>query len=382
MLYRKAGKTDMSVSVIGLGAEYLDGKPYETVEETINAALEQGINFMDVFMPGPDVRQKIGKALKGKRDKFIIQGHIGSVDLNQQYDITRDLPTCKKYFEDLLKYLDTDYIDFGMLFFIDSEEALKDIFDKGIVDYAQDLKKKGIIRGIGASAHNPVSAAKLVETGVIDLLMFSINPAFDMVPSTSSVFDLLDKPNDIDFTLQMDPVRAQLYQLCEQKGVAISVMKTLGAGKLLSTEHSPFKQAMSVGQCVHYALTRPAVVSTLLGCKSRAEILDAVKYLSMTDEERDYSDVIKTRQGDFKGSCVYCNHCLPCPSNINIADVNKYLDIAKLNEKAIPPSIIQHYDSLEHHGSECISCGSCEERCPFSVPIIKNMEKAASVFGK
>jgi predicted aldo/keto reductase-like oxidoreductase len=381
MLYRKAGKTDMQLSVIGLGAEHLDGKPYATVDETISAAIEQGINFMDVFMPGPEVRQNIGKALAGKRDKFFIQGHIGSVDLNQQYDISRDLPTCKTYFENLLKYLNTDYIDFGMLFFIDSEDDLKNIFDKGIVDYVQSLKKAGTIRAIGASSHNPVTAAKLVETGVIDLLMFSINPAFDMIPSTSSVFDLLDKPDSHGFTLQMDPVRAQLYQLCEQKGVAISVMKTLGAGKLLSQEHSPFKQAMSVGQCVHYALTRPAVVSTLLGCKSRAEILDAVKYLSMTDEEKDYSDIIKTRQGDFKGSCVYCNHCLPCPSNINIADVNKYLDIAKLNEKKIPPSIVQHYKSLEHHGSECISCGSCEERCPFSVPIIKNMEKAASVFG-
>ncbi len=372
----------MSVSVIGLGAEHLDGKPYETVDETIGAAIEQGINFIDVFMPGPEVRKNIGKALQGKRDKVFIQGHIGSVDLNQQYDISRDLPTCKTYFENLLTYLQTDYIDFGMLFFIDSEEDLKNIFDNGIVDYAQSLKKSGTIRAIGASAHNPVTAAKLVETGVIDLLMFSINPAFDMVPSTSSVFDLLEKPADIDFSLQMDPVRAHLYRLCEQKGVAISVMKTLGAGKLLSREHSPFKQAMSVGQCVHYALTRPAVVSTLLGCKSESEILDAVTYFSMTDAEKDYSDIIKTRQGDFKGSCVYCNHCLPCPSNINIADVNKYLDIAKLNEQAIPPSITRHYQSLEHHASECIACGSCESRCPFSVPVIKNMEKAASVFGE
>jgi predicted aldo/keto reductase-like oxidoreductase len=382
MLYRKAGKTDMSVSVIGLGAEHPDGKPYEQVEETINAAMEQGINFMDAFMPGPDIRQKLGKALKGNRDKFIIQGHIGSVDLNQQYDITRDLPTCKKYFEDLLKYLDTDYIDFGMLFFIDSEEALKDIFDKGIVDYAQSLKKAGTIRAIGASSHNPVIAAKLVETGVVEHLLFSINPAFDMIPASSSVFDLLDKPADHGHTLQMDPVRAQFYQLCEQKGVSISVMKTLGAGKLLTNEHSPFKKAMTVGQCVHYALTRPAVVSSMLGCKTRAEILDSVKYLSMTDKEKDYADVIKTRQGDFKGSCVYCNHCLPCPSNINIADVNKYLDIAKLNENAIPSSIVQHYTSMDHCGGECISCGSCEERCPFSVPVIKNMEKAASLFGK
>ncbi|GHV47139.1 hypothetical protein AGMMS49546_36440 [Spirochaetia bacterium] len=61
--------------------------------------------------------------------------------------------------------------------------------------------------------------------------------------------------------------------------------------------------------------------------------------------------------------------------------MNKYLDIAVLDEKAIPPSIVQHYKALARHGGDCIACGSCEERCPFGVPVIKNMEKAAGVFG-
>lgn len=42
----------MSASVIGLGTEHLDNAPYEQVKETIDAALSQGINIMDVFMPG------------------------------------------------------------------------------------------------------------------------------------------------------------------------------------------------------------------------------------------------------------------------------------------------------------------------------------------
>ena len=52
MEYRKIGKTEMSASVIGLGTEHLDNRPYETVEETIHAALDNGINIMDLFMPG------------------------------------------------------------------------------------------------------------------------------------------------------------------------------------------------------------------------------------------------------------------------------------------------------------------------------------------
>ena len=84
MKYQKIGNTDMSASIIGLGAEYLDGKPYKKVEETINAALNHNINIIDVFMPGEEVRRNIGKALGKRREKVIIQGHVGSVDLNEQ----------------------------------------------------------------------------------------------------------------------------------------------------------------------------------------------------------------------------------------------------------------------------------------------------------
>jgi predicted aldo/keto reductase-like oxidoreductase len=361
-----------------LGAEHLDNKPYETVETIINTALEQGINIMDVFMPGQIVRQNIGKVLKGRRDKMLIQGHICSTDINEQYDRSRDLPIVKKYFEDLFRFLDTDYIDIGMLFFIDTEKDFSDVFETEILRYAQDLKKSGRIRAIGASSHNPVIAKRVVETGVVDLLMFSINPAFDMASADTYVLDYLEK-GIMDFEKKLDHDRAALYRLCEQRGVAITTMKTLGAGKLLSPEHTPFARPMTVARCIHYALTRPAVVSALIGCATKDQVLEAAAYLDKSDAERDYSEIIRDFQGDFKGHCVYCNHCLPCPSGINIADVHKYLDIALLDETNIPPSILSHYRALS--AEDCTGCGSCEDRCPFSVPIVRNMKKAAALLG-
>ena len=370
----------MSASIIGLGLEHLDNKPYEAVEPVISAALERGVNILDLFMPGEAVRQHVGKAIAGKRDKVLIQGHIGSTDINQQYDISRDLKTIKKYFEDLLRCLNTDYIDFGMLFFIDSEKNFTDIFEGDSLPYALELKKKGVIRAIGASSHNPVIARKVVETGVIDLLMFSINPAFDMVPASTNVLDYLGEEST-NIELKMDPDRAALYRVCEQRNVAITVMKTLGAGKLLSPGFTPFGKPLTAAQCIHYALTRPAVVSVLTGCSTVEQVVETSGYLNAKAEERDYSGIIRNYQGSMKGSCVYCNHCLPCPSEINIASVNKYLDIAVLEEGKIPPSVASHYRSLEHHGSECVSCGNCEERCPFSVAVMQNMKKAAALFG-
>jgi len=381
MLYRPVGTTGMSASVIGLGAEYLDFKPYEAIEPVINTALEHGINIMDVFMPGQEVRQNIGRALAGRRDKMLIQGHIGSTDINEQYDKSRDLKTIKTYFENLLRCLNTDYIDIGMLFFVDSEKDYDDVFGGDSLAYALELKKQGYIRAIGASSHNPVTARTMVETGLIDVLMFSINPSFDMTPANADVLDYY-QGKAIDYEMKLDGDRAALYRVCEQRGVAITVMKALGGGKLISPEHTPFARPLSVTQCLHYVLTRPSVVSALLGFASGEQILEALKYLDAGEEERDYSAVIKDYQGSLKGSCVYCSHCLPCPAHINIAAVNKYLDIAVLDESRIPPSVAGHYRELEHRAGECTACGSCEQRCPFSVPVAQNMKKAAALFGR
>ncbi len=378
MEYRKIGNTGMSASIIGLGAEHLDGKPYSVVEETIHAALEHDINIIDVFMPGQEVRRNIGKALGDRRKDVIIQGHIGSVDLSQQYDISRDLTVCKKYFEGLLDNLGTDYIDVGMLFFMDSDEALEQIHSNGIVDYVLGLKEKGIIRAIGMSSHNPKVARKVLETGIVDLMMFSINPAFDMTPPDKDVLDTMEELEKQQY-ITIDPVRNELYKYCEQQNIAITVMKTFGGGRLLSAEHSPFQKAMTPTQCIHYALTRPGVVSALIGCQSAKQIEEAVNYLNTTDEARDYMHIISGYQGELSGKCVYCNHCQPCPANIDIAMVNKYLDIALLDIARIPPSIIQHYRALFANGADCIACGSCEEKCPFSVPVIRNMERAAEL---
>ncbi len=379
MNFREIGRTGRLSSIIGLGCEYLDGRPYNQVKDTIDAALENDINLFDVFMPGRDVRENIAKALGVLRNKVMIQGHIGSTDIGQKYDISRDLPVVQCYFEDLLRIFG-GYIDFGMMFFIDSEQDYNGVFNTGFADYVQRLKKKGDIGHIGFSSHNPEMAMRVIRTGLPEMLLFSINLAFDLYPATTYVLNELDHGLDPGAFRGIDPKRAALYKLCEQKGVGITVMKTLGAGKLISAEHTPFQQPMTIAQCIHYALTRPAVASVLLGCKTGGEVLDAIRYLDMSDSERDYTPLLGTLRNDFRGNCVYCSHCQPCPAEIDIADVNKYLDIARLDEENIPTSIRSHYLGLAHSGRDCTGCGNCESRCPFGVSIIDNMAAAARIF--
>jgi len=376
MEYRTLGKTGLKTSMLGHGCEHLDGgKPYEQIKETIDVALEGGVNIFDVFMPGKEVREAVAKALGNRRKDVIIQGHIGSTDINKQYDISRDLPTVQRYFEDLLRIFG-GHIELGMLFFIDSEEDYKNVFETEFITYVQKLKKQGDIGHIGFSSHNPKTAMKVIETGIPEMLMFSINPAFDMLPSTEYVFDHTDKGFGKDLFRGLDPERAALYTLCEQKQIGITAMKPFGSGKLMSPEHTPFAKPLTTAQCLHYVLSRPAVSSVLPGCKTATEMNDVLNYLKATPAEKDYAQAILTIRNDFKGSCVYCNHCQPCPENIDIATVCKYLDIAKLTPSDIPPSIKSHYQSLENKGRDCTQCGHCEKRCPFDVTIIKNMAEA------
>jgi hypothetical protein len=356
------------------------GKPYPQIKATLDAALDGGINILDIFMPGEDIREAIAKALGQRRKEVIIQGHIGSTDIKQQYDISRDLPTMQKYFEALLRFYG-GHIELGMLFFIDSDEDFGHVFDGGAADYAQRLKRQGDIGHIGFSSHNPKTAIKAIHTGLPEMLMFSINPAFDMLPADLHVFDHADKGFGRELFKGIDPERAALYTLCEQRQIGITAMKSLGSGKLLSAEHTPFAQPMTVAQCVHYALSRPGVAGVLLGSKTADEVNDALRYYSLDDTQRDYAGILSDVRNDFRGSCVYCSHCQPCPMQIDISAVHKYLDIAKLTPEAVPPSIRAHYRGMTRKGDSCTECGHCQSRCPFGVPIADNMKQAERLMG-
>ena len=380
MKYRKLGNTGLSVSEVGFGGEHIDNTPYENVEKVLSTALDHGVNIIDVFMSGPQIRSDMGKALGEKRKDVILQGHVGAVWQNGQYGRSRNVAECDLFIKDFLTRFQTDYIDLGMIHFVDSEEDYRDAFETDYIEYVQKLKKDGTIRFIGASSHNADTAIKMINTGLVEMLMFSINPAFDMLPAGTVIDDLFNDATYKEHRFAIDPKRAELYRLCEEKGIGITVMKSLGAGRLLNEATSPFGVGLTPTQCIHYALDRPSVASVLMGARTQEQMLESLHYSEATLEERDYTVIANGRQSAMQGKCMYCNHCLPCPSNIDIASVTKYLDMAR--ETGATGTLRAHYDALSAHAGDCIECGSCENNCPFHVKIIENMQEAVRVFGR
>ncbi|MDE6726096.1 MAG: aldo/keto reductase [Ruminiclostridium sp.] len=380
MQYRRLGKTNLTVSEIGFGGEWLERHNYEECKAVIDRADELGINILDVWMPEPNVRTNIGKALAGRRDRWFIQGHIGSTWQNKQYTRTRDVDKCREAFEDLLTRLQTDYIDLGMIHFIDKESDWDAAINGPFMEYVRELKKKGTIRHIGMSTHNPVMAKRAVEARLVEMMLFSINPAYDLLPPTDDLDTYFAEEYQDGFG-GIDPSRVELYKLCEKNDVGLTVMKGFAGGRLFDPKRSPFGVALTPVQCIHYCLTRPAVASIMVGYDTPDHVEQAVAYENATAEEKDYAAVLaKAPRNTFgQGECTYCGHCKPCPAEIDIAMVNKYYDLATMQAE-VPASIRKHYFALEHTAADCIGCKSCESRCPFGVKIAERMVRTAELF--
>ena len=198
MNYRVLGKTGLKVSEIGFGGEWLERHPEEESIELMKYAGGKGINIIDCWMPDPKSRDIIGKAMKGNREKWYVQGHFGSTWQNGQYVRTRDMKHVKPAFEDLLTRLQTDYIDIGMIHFVDTPEDWNYLQDSDFLKYVLEMREKNVIRHTGMSSHDPKTAAMAVKSGLIEMLLFSVNPAFDMLPSGQDLGELLEEGYQYD----------------------------------------------------------------------------------------------------------------------------------------------------------------------------------------
>ena len=376
---RALGNTGLLVSEIGLGGEWLEYHNTEEVRAIIDRCRDCGINILDCWMSNPNVRSNIGAAIKGDRERWIIRGHLGSTWQNGQYVRSREIPQVDAAFTDLLTRLQTDYIDLGMIHFVDEAAEFERIMSGEFIEYVRELKKRGTIRHIGLSTHNPIVGKMAALCGEIEMILFSLNPAFDMLPASENIDDLFHEKYDENLR-GIAPEREELYQTCERQGVGITVMKTYAGGRLFNADQSPFGVALSPVQCIHYALTRPAVAAVMLGYHAPEHVDAAVAYESASEDQKDYASVLASAPlHSYSGQCTYCGHCSPCPANINIAAVNKLYDLAVM-QPTVPPSVRAHYESLPAHASDCIACGFCETRCPFNVSVIESMTKTAKLF--
>ncbi len=364
MRYRKLPHGEEQISILGFGTSSIGAAGEKEIEAAMTMALENGINYFDMASADAAPFFAFGRAMAGKRQSVYFQIHFGAYYQGGKYGWTTNLDTIKRSVEWQLNALKTDYIDFGFLHCIDEESDLRHVLNDGILDYVLQLKKDGTVRHIGLSSHTPDIAQAVLDVGILDMLMFSINPAYDY-------------EQEGEFAIGDVKQRQRLYRRCEAEGVGISVMKAFSGGQLLNAGTSPFGKALTKYQCIQYALDKPGVLTVLPGVRNCEDLKDILGFITASPEERDYSVLGTFAPQEAEGVCVYCNHCQPCPAGLDVGLINKYYDLSLAGDELAK----SHYANLDKKAGNCIGCGHCDKRCPFHVEQSQRMKTIRDYFG-
>ena len=238
MEFRKLGRTDIKVSVIGMGCWAIVGDIYWGPQDekdsvmTIKAALDAGINFFDTAEAYGDGYSELllGKALAGCRDKVIIASKVSGSHLSAN-DV-------QKACEDSLKRLKTDYIDLYQVHWPSQSIPLEET-----IDALKKLQKQGRVRAIGVS-----------NFGVEDL------PAFLALGDCQS--------NQLPYSLLWRAIEYRIRQNCIENRVGILCYSPLAqgllTGKFASADDVPEGRARSR----HFSKNRAQARHNEMGCES------------------------------------------------------------------------------------------------------------------
>lgn len=330
---RRLGRTGLRVTQIGFGGIPIDKKSSGLAEQTVQRAIDLGINFFDTARAYGTSEEKIGSILA--RGGF--SGYLAS----KTYQ--RDRSGALSDIGRSLKNLQVKKIQLYQLHQIDDEDTLRKILaPRGALAGLKEARQSGKIDWVGITGHRPDVLRQAVQTGEFDTVQAPVNIVDHYVFETEKT----------------------LLPLARELNVGIIAMKPLAGGML-----------KDASRALRFALAQEVDV-VIPGLGSPGEVEEAVavgksyRPLSPVEMRRLLAEV-KELGTEF---CRQCGYCLPCPSGIDIPFVFRlegYQDRYDAAEWAN-----QQYLSLTTKAGKCEQCGECESRCPYRLPIREKLRKA------
>lgn len=350
MEYRTLGRTGLEVSAIGLGMEHMLKHSPEEMAAVLDAAVAGGITYIDLLYEGGEFWAKFGSLLRAYQDKFCYAAHWGGPnDYEAEY--------CKRSFEGMLEALGADHVPIAMITMVDTMAKWR-IMRPQVEETMLGYKEQGVIGAIAVSGHHGPTAVKMIQTGLIDVLM---HPVGLTAPTAGA--DKVQAPDRL----------APVFAACQEQGVGLVAMKAYAGGMLLNPQHS---QATPV-QCLHYVLSQP-VATVAVGVQSADEVRAALEYYTCPEEAREYGPASETLALHDWDACTQCLHCLPCPNGLDVPEIMRLAFMARW--KLSPAAELRaEYAALQAKASDCEECHTCLERCAFGVDIMERMATAREV---
>lgn len=369
---RVFGKLGIEVSSFGLGCmrfpmKDVDGKRVvdeEIAKKIIRTAADNGVNYFDTAYVYSDKQNEgvLGRALEdGYREKVYVATKLPLWECSGPEDMER-------VFEEQLKFLGTDYIDFYLVHALGAKRW-EDAKAWGIREFLDKLKAEGRIKYAAFSFHDNYEAfEKIINEYDWDMCQIQ--------------FNFMDVNNQAGLKGLM---------LAGSKNIPVVIMEGLLGGKLASAPDSVMKLYDSYSEKrspaewgFRWLCNFPQVSTVLSGVTSLEQLYDNMRIFSEADANamsKEELDIIAKVREEYinrtKIGCTGCEYCMPCPSEVNIPRIFRIWNDAFQYSNDISGN--DRYARLVregHDASKCAQCGACEAACPQQLNIIEKLVQA------
>jgi len=377
MQYRKDGRSQNSLSILGLGCMRL---PRNTkgqddlgkAEKLIVEAIDKGVNYFDTAYLYGKSEEILGSALEksGKRSQVYVATKLPHILCKAQADFDR-------YFNEQLGRLKTDYIDYYLIHNLSSMDSFERLRSWGLEEWLAGKKAEGKIKQVGFSFHG-----------------------------TQQCFLEMLNSYDWDFCQIQYNYMDENYQAgrkglqrAHELGLPVVIMEPLFGGKLATglpkQAEKLLKEAGGTRTPAAWALNwlwdQPEVTVVLSGMGTSEQLQENVKTAAEASvgmlsagEQATITSVIDVFRSSYKVDCSGCNYCMPCPQGINIpgcfaAYNTRYVTGYISGITLYVTSAITSSPGKKAGPDSCVECGACEKLCPQHIPIINELKQAKRV---
>ncbi len=369
MKYRE-DKYGNKLSVLGFGCMRFKKKMgrinMEDAERQIMSAFNKGVNYFDTAFIYPGSESAIGEIFEKNniRDKVYIATKLPP-------QLMRSTDILDKLFNEQLKRLRTDHIDFYLMHMMADIKVWERLKSMGIEKWIEEKKASGAIRQIGFSYHgNSDMFCKIIDAYDWDMCLIQYNY---MDEHTQAGCKGLNHANE--------------------KGIPVMIMEPLRGGRLVNDLPSEAKQIFDSHTVKHtpaqwafrWLWNQPEVTVVLSGMNSDEMVEDNIRTASDTEigeltagDEEMLKRVVKAINAKMKVPCTGCGYCMPCPHNVNISGTFSAYNRCFTDSKFKGfKEYVKNTTSRQHApASECVGCGKCEKHCPQSIEIRKQLKEA------
>ena len=335
MEYRTLGKTGLQISRLGFGGIPIQKIDAKGTKVLVDELIRQGVNFIDTARGYTVSEEYLGYALQGVREKFVLATK----------SMARTEETMARDIEISLQNLCTDYIDLYQVHNPSAKDLETVTAAGGALEALQKAKAAGKIGHIGITLHSVELFERALELPWVETVMFPYN--------------IVETQGE------------ELIARCTEKNIGFICMKPLAGGAIDDAEIA-----------MRFIVSNRGVTVIIPGMADVSEIAQNVQAVGNTadlsEAEKEKVKAIRAQLGT--NFCRRCNYCAPCAAGINIPGV--FLFEGYYSRYDLKDWAKSRYESLSKTASDCIGCGDCESRCPYSLPIRQMLGDVAKVMGK